>query len=130
MVSNDQHGHWSATALVSREDGSMALRRHLRWLPAAMLPVSLAFQPVLALGDTPAPGATPEAPERRESIDPDFVVKIDGDVDPGFVVRWGDTSNDAGFVVGPEAIAPGPAAPAPTPPAGTPAPKVITLGAP
>jgi hypothetical protein len=120
MVSNDQHGHWSATALVSREDGSMALRRHLRWLPAAMLPVALAVQPVLALGDTPAPGATPEAPERRESIDPGFAVKIDGDVDPGFVVRWGDTSNDAGFVVGP----------APTPPAGTPAPKVITLGAP
>lgn len=100
-------------------------RRIARGMAAATLPLALAVQSVLAIGGTPPIDATPEAPERRTSIDPGFAVVAGGDVDPGFGVAWEDTSNDAGFLV-----IPGTPAPSPTPATATPPARVVTLGAP
>jgi hypothetical protein len=105
------------------EEAAMVGRRIVRGIVAASLPLALTVQSVLALGDaTPAPSTS------IGTIDPGFIARAGGDVDPGFSIRWEDRSNDTGFtVVGPGATPPSPCTtPLPT----TPAPPVITLGAP
>jgi hypothetical protein len=93
----------------------------------AAIPLALALQSALAIGEVSTPAATPAAPERGASIDPGFVARVDGDVDPGFVVAWDDTSNDTGFIVGPGAFEPVPV-PSPTPAPATP--PAIAFGSP
>lgn len=107
----------------------MATRRWAGATAAVTIPLALAVQSVLALGSVQPVDATPEAPERREAVDPGFVVRFDGDVDPGFIVEFEDRSNDTGFTVVPGAPQPAPS-PSPSPASSTPPAPVITLGAP
>lgn len=103
-------------------------RRIARGLAAATLPLAIAVQSVLAIGSVPLDGATPAPGEAsRQSIDPGFAITVDGLPDPGFVAVFEDRSNDTGFIVGRDTLAP---APSPTPPPTIPATPAITLGAP
>lgn len=97
----------------------MAGKRFAGTMAAVTIPLALAVQSVLAIGDAPPAAATPEAPARGGSIDPGFIVRFDGDVDPGFIVAWEDRANDTGFIVGPGQLDPVPI-PSPTPIPGTP----------
>lgn len=98
-------------------------------IAGAILPLALAIQTVLALGDVPPIDATPEpAQEPRRSIDPGFAVVVGGDVDPGFVVVFEDRSHDTGFLA-PAVGAPTPA-PSPTPSSAPPTSPAIVLRGP
>jgi hypothetical protein len=110
------------------EEAAMVGRRIVRGIVAASLPLALTVHSVLALGDATPADATPAPSTSIGTIDPGFIARAGGDVDPGFSIRWEDRSNDTGFtVVGPGATPPSPCTtPLPT----TPAPPVITLGAP
>jgi hypothetical protein len=101
------------------EEATMAGKRFAGTIAAITIPLALAVQSVLAIGDAAPSAATPEAPSRGGSIDPGFIVRVDGDVDSGFVVAWEDRSNDTGFIVGPGQLDAVPA-PSPTPVPGTP----------
>jgi hypothetical protein len=104
-----------------------------RWswaIAGAIVPLALAVQSVLAVGDVPPERATPEPTERSGSIDPGFAVRAGENVDPGFVVVVEDRSNDTGFIVIPGTPSRGTASPTPALAPATPPAIASTLGAP
>src|SRR5688572_21954963 len=67
------------TGLGWREEiATMAARRWVSAVAAITITFAVAVQTALAIGGAPQATATPEAPERRESIDPGFFVRFDG----------------------------------------------------